>query len=55
MSEWEEQIEKAVEDCYWKVDFAGIPICRGMQLPCSRAIETGKCDTIAKIIREETK
>lgn len=52
MSELEKRIEKAVEDCYWKIDFAGVPICRGVQLPCCRAIETGKCDAIAKLLEK---
>ena len=53
MSEYEEKIKKAIKNCYWRQEFEGVDICRGMVLPCSRIIEKGQCDTIAKIIREE--
>lgn len=53
MSEYEEEIKKAIKNCYWSQKIHGVDICKGMLAPCSRIIEKGQCDTIAEIIREE--
>jgi hypothetical protein len=52
-NDFEKKIREKIEFCYWRQNFQGIDICRGIVLPCQRAIENGQCDTIADFLKEE--
>lgn len=47
-----EQIEKAIKTCFWRKEVGGIGVCRAVILPCTRALETGVCDTLIKLAKE---
>ena len=47
------EIEKIINDCHWKQDADGIPICRGMVLPCEKVIDKGQCDVLKEYFSKE--
>ena len=49
------QATKAIKSCHWRKDLGGVSICSGECLPCERAIERGKCDTLIKLFRKTQK
>ena len=55
----EKEAEHAIRTCHWRDDRLKHRkdmrevICRGMCLPCLRAIELGKCDALLDLIRKE--
>ena len=49
----QEQIDKAIKECYWRKEVSGVDICGGMLAPCKRIIEKGQCDTLIKLFRGE--
>lgn len=51
----EEELQKAVDNCFWKTDMGGVDVCKGMLAPCLRIIEKGQCDTIKKLVSERIK
>ena len=48
-----DEIKNLITDCYWKQDIDGIPICRGMVLPCEKVIDNGQCDTLIEYFAKE--
>lgn len=49
------QVVKAIKRCHWRKDFGGVPICSGMCSPCERAIDSGKCEVLFKLFKENQK
>lgn len=49
----QEQIDKAIKDCYWRQEVGGVSVCKGMLTPCSRVIHSGKCDTLIELFKSE--
>lgn len=49
----QEQIDKAIKECFWKKEVGGVNICRGVLAPCQVIIEKGQCDTLIKLFRGE--
>lgn len=49
------QVVKAIKHCHWRKDLCGISICSFACVPCERAVERGKCDTLDKLFRENQK
>lgn len=47
----QEDIDKAIKECYWRKDVGGVSVCGGMLAPCSRIIEKGQCDTLINLYR----
>lgn len=47
------EVEKIIEKCYWRKVIHGVPICRGMVLPCMRVIDKGQCDTLIEYSKQE--
>lgn len=47
------ELEQAIKECPWRKDMAGVDICAGECLPCSRIIETGKCDTLIQLFKSK--
>lgn len=47
----QEDIDKAIKECYWRKDIGGVNVCSGMLAPCSRTIENGQCDTLINLYR----
>lgn len=47
----QEDIDKAIKECYWRKDIGGVSVCSGMLAPCSRTIEKGQCDTLISLYR----
>lgn len=45
----QEMIDKAIKDCFWRIEIEGISICKGMLTPCQRTIENGNCDTLKRL------
>lgn len=48
----QEDIDRAIKDCYWRKDAGGVSVCGGMLAPCSRTIEKGQCDTLISLYRD---
>lgn len=48
----EEMLQEAVKNCKWRQNFQGIDICTGDCAPCQRIIESGKCDTLRRLVAE---
>ena len=51
----EEELQKAVDNCFWKIDMDGVDVCKGALAPCLRIIEKGECDTIKDLVLERIK
>ena len=51
----QEQIDKAIKNCYWRNNTYGVPICRGECKPCVNVIDSGNCDTLIKLFGGERK
>lgn len=49
------QATKAIKHCHWRKDLGGVSICSGMCLPCERAIDSGKCEVLFKLFKENQK
>ncbi len=54
----QEQIDSAIKNCHWLSQnrLLGNPIpdiCTGYCLPCQHIIESGKCDILIKLFRNE--
>jgi len=49
----QEDIDKAIKECYWRKDVCGASVCSGMLAPCSRIIEKGQCDTLISLYRSK--
>ena len=49
----QEMIDDAIKNCIWRKELYGIYACRGEVAPCSRVIDSGKCDTLKKLFRGE--
>ena len=47
-------IEKAISECYWRKEVADVSICAGNCIPCVKAIDSGKCDALRKLVNELT-
>ena len=47
----QEDIYRAIKECYWRKDIGGVSVCSGMLAPCSRIIEKGQCDTLISLYR----
>lgn len=47
-------VQKAIENCEWRIDSMEIDICKGEILPCEKVINDGKCETIIKLINKLT-
>lgn len=45
----QEDIDRAIKECYWRKVVGGVSVCGGMLVPCSRTIEKGQCDTLIKL------
>lgn len=48
-----DEINKLINECYWRQDACGIPICRGSVLPCQKTIDNGECDTLKEYFKKE--
>ena len=48
-----DEIRKLIDECYWKQDVDGIPICRGEVLPCDSVIDKGKCPILQEYFKHE--
>ena len=48
----QEDIDKAIKECYWRKDVGGVSVCGGMLAPCQRTIEKGQCDTLINLYRD---
>ena len=51
----EQDIQAAVENCYWRKEVHGVAICTGMCAPCVVVMESGNCDTMKDLFAGETK
>lgn len=47
----QEDIDRAIKNCYWRKDVGGVSVCGGMLAPCKRVIERGKCDTLIQLYK----
>ena len=48
----QEDIDKAIKECYWRKDVGGASVCSGALAPCSRVIKKGQCDTLIRLYRD---
>lgn len=48
----QEDINKAIHDCFWRKDICGVDICAGNCCPCALEIERGRCDTLRRLFAE---
>ncbi len=48
----EEQVRDAIQNCHWRDDNMGVPVCIGMCQPCQSTIESGQCDTLIRLSKE---
>lgn len=51
----EQDIQAAVENCYWRKEVHGVAICTGMCAPCVVVMESGDCDTMKDLFAGEIK
>lgn len=51
----QEDIDKAIRDCFWRKDMYGVDICAGNCAPCQVEIERGRCDALRKLFAEVQK
>lgn len=49
----EKEVQKAVDNCFWKKDVCGVDICSGVAAPCLRVIEKGECDTLMNLFSQQ--
>ena len=52
----QEQIDNAIKNCIWLSQNRGFgtlisDVCTGECLPCYKVIESGKCDTLIQLFR----
>lgn len=45
-------IDKAIQECYWRKEVADVSICAGHCVPCVKAIVSGKCEAVRKLVNE---
>lgn len=50
----EKEVNKRINECSFRKMAYDIPICKGECEPCSRVIDSGKCDTIIEYFNELT-
>ena len=48
-----QQVNYAINRCYWRKEVHGVNICTGMANPCKRVIDKGECDALRKLFAEE--
>ena len=51
----ENKLQDVIKNCKWRQDFGGVAICTGACAPCNHIIESGKCDTLRKLVYESRK
>lgn len=45
-------IEKAISECYWRKEVAGVSICAWNSIPCAKAIDSGKCEVLRELVNK---
>lgn len=48
----QDDIEKAISECYWRKEVASVSICAGNCIPCVKAIDSGKCDALRELVNK---
>lgn len=48
-----EEYRQIIVDCNWRIDMAGVSICRDCVLPCLAVISKGECDTLIKYFQQK--
>ena len=43
----DKDIQKAFNECHFRIEFDEVDVCRGMCTPCMRAIEGGQCSMLS--------
>jgi len=50
-----DEINKAIKDCYWRHDITGVSICGSYLAPCMQVIMKGNCETVIEYFKEKNK
>lgn len=49
----DEEIQKKFDECHFRQEYDGMNICRGMCMPCIRAIDSGQCSMLEDYFSEK--
>ena len=50
-----DEVNNLIENCMWRKDMCGIPVCKGEVAPCNNVIHSGKCDTLKQYFLRRNK
>ena len=48
-----DEIREQINNCQWRKDICGVPVCTGYVAPCEKIIDEGKCDTLKEYFKQE--